>query len=62
MKNNRPLVSVIVSVYNAEKYLDKCLDSIVRQTYEDIEVILVNDGSDDGSQGIIDKPPPPPHI
>lgn len=50
-----PKVSVVVPVYGVEKYLDKCLNSLVYQTLEDIEIIVVNDGSPDGSQGIIDK-------
>ncbi len=50
-----PKVSVIVPVYNVEKYLAKCLDTLVNQTLEDIEIIVVNDGSPDGSQGIIDS-------
>ena len=48
-------ISVIVPVYNVEKYIDKCLDSLVNQTLEDIEIIMVNDGSPDNSQKIIDK-------
>lgn len=48
-------VSVIVPVYNVEKYLDKCLDSLANQTLKDIEVIVVNDESPDNSQKIIDK-------
>ena len=48
-------VSVIVPVYNVEKYIDKCLNSLVNQTLEDIEIIVVNDGSPDNSQEIIDK-------
>ena len=47
-------VSVIVPVYNVEKYLDKCLNSLVNQTLEEIEIIVVNDGSKDNSQQIID--------
>lgn len=47
-------VSVIVPVYNVEKYLPKCLDSLVNQTLEDIEILVVNDGSPDNSQAIID--------
>jgi len=48
-------VSVIVPVYNVEKYIDKCLESLVNQTLEEIEIIVVNDGSSDSSQKIIDK-------
>lgn len=48
-------VSVIVPVYNVEKYLEKCIDSIVRQTYSDIEILLVDDGSTDSSGDICDK-------
>lgn len=46
---NTPLISVIVTVYNLEKYLDKCVDSIVNQTYLNLEIILVDDGSEDSS-------------
>lgn len=46
-------VSVIVPVYNAEKYLVKCLDTLVNQTLDDIEILLVNDGSKDGSLSIL---------
>jgi len=48
-------VSIIVPVYNVEQYLEKCLDSLVNQTLKDIEIIVVNDGSPDNSQEIIDK-------
>jgi len=44
-----PLVSIIVPVYNVAPYLERCLDSIQRQTYPDVEVLLVNDGSSDNS-------------
>ena len=48
-------VSIIVPVYNAEKYLDKCIQSLVRQTLSNIEIVLVNDGSKDNSLSIIDS-------
>ncbi len=47
-------VSVIVPVYNVEQYLSKCLDSLVNQTLPEIEILVVNDGSPDNSQAIID--------
>ena len=47
--------SFIVPVYNTEKYLKKCLDSLVNQTYDDFEIIIVNDGSTDNSKSIIDE-------
>ena len=47
-------ISVIVPVYNVEKYLDKCLNSLVNQTLKDIEIIVINDGSPDNSQTIIE--------
>ena len=49
------MISVIVPVYNVEEYLEECLESIKRQTYTDIEVILVNDGSIDRSKEICDR-------
>lgn len=48
-----PKVSVIVPVYNVEKYIEKCLNTLVNQTLEDIEIIIVNDGSKDKSEDII---------
>lgn len=48
-----PIVSVIIPVYNVEKYLRQCLDSIVNQTLRDIEIICVDDGSTDGSSAIL---------
>ncbi len=51
----KDLVSVIVPVYNMENYLEKCVDSIREQTYKELEIILVDDGSTDASPGICDK-------
>ena len=44
---NRPLVSVIVPEYNQEKYIEECLNSVVNQTYENLQIIVFNDGSKD---------------
>ena len=49
------MISVIVPVYNVEKYIRQCLDSIVDQTYKDLEIILVDDGSKDSSGAICDE-------
>ena len=50
-----PKVSIIVPVYNVEKYLEKCLDSLINQTLKDIEIICINDGSLDNSINILEK-------
>ena len=50
-----PLISIIIPVYNTEKYLRKCLASVCAQTLKDIEIIVVNDGSTDGSLSIIEE-------
>ena len=50
-----PKISIIVPVYNVEKYIDRCLKSLVNQTLQDIEIIIVNDGSQDKSVEIIEK-------
>lgn len=47
-------LSVVVPVYNVEQYLGQCLESLLRQQVDDLEVILVNDGSTDGQSEIID--------
>ena len=43
------LISIIVPIYNVEIYLEKCLNSIINQTYKNIEILLINDGSSDNS-------------
>ena len=53
MRNN--FISVIVPIYNVEKYLKKCIESIINQTYKNLEIILVDDGSTDDSGKICDE-------
>lgn len=48
------MISVIVPIYRVEDYLDKCVQSIVAQTYTDLEIILVDDGSPDGCPAMCD--------
>ena len=43
------LISVVIPVYNVENYLERCVKSVIKQTYRNLEIILVNDGSTDGS-------------
>ena len=50
-----PLISVVVPIYNVEQYLERCIDSILHQTYEHLEIILVDDGSPDNSGAICDS-------
>lgn len=52
---DKELVSVIVPVYNVKEYLEKCINSILNQTYENLEIIIVDDGSTDGSSDICDQ-------
>ncbi len=49
-----PKVSIIIPVYNCDKYIKKCLDSVMCQTYKNIQIIIIDDGSDDLSPEIID--------
>ncbi|MEG1886909.1 MAG: glycosyltransferase family 2 protein [Oscillospiraceae bacterium] len=55
MSDKNPLISIIVPVYNVEKYLKKCLDSLVGQTMKEIEIICVNDGGPDNSLEILNE-------
>ncbi|MBR4996070.1 MAG: glycosyltransferase [Alistipes sp.] len=55
MINRISRISVIVPVYNTEKYLPRCVDSILAQTYTDFELLLIDDGSNDSSSAICDE-------
>lgn len=50
-----PMISVVIAAYNEERRLDKCFRSILEQTYQDFEIVVVNDGSTDGTAGIINR-------
>lgn len=54
MSSSLPLISIIIPVYNTEKYLNRCIDSVINQSYTNIEIILINDGSKDNSGQICD--------
>lgn len=54
IEGNLPLISIIVPIYNIEKYLPECIESIIHQTYDNYELILVDDGSTDNSASICD--------
>lgn len=49
-----PLVSLVIPVYNTDKYLETCLESVINQTYNNIEIIVIDDGSTDSSATICD--------
>ena len=49
-----PLVSIVIPVYNVEKYLDRCVRSVVRQTYDNLEILLIDDGSPDNCPQMCD--------
>ena len=53
--SNEPLISVIVPIYKVEEYLDKCVETIVNQTYKNLEIILVDDGSPDNCPKMCDE-------
>ena len=55
MIDNRIQFSIIIPIYNVEKYLEKCIESIINQTYHNIEIILVDDGSTDNCSKLCDK-------
>ena len=55
MSNNAPVISIIIPIYNAERYINRCVDSILNQTYKKFELILIDDGSKDHSASICDK-------
>ena len=55
MKKNIPAISVIIPMYNAEKFIGECLESIFAQTFQDFEVIVVDDCSTDNSCAVVEK-------
>ena len=55
VNKSEPILSIIVPVYNVEKYLDTCLTSLVNQTVDNYEILVINDGTKDNSQEIIDR-------
>ena len=55
MKSGRPKISVLMPVYNGDKHLKKSINSILRQTFDDFELIIINDGSTDQSLSIIES-------
>ena len=55
MERGQDLISVIVPVYNIKEYLERCVDSILAQTWENLEILLVDDGSTDGTDRLADE-------
>lgn len=55
MNNQYPLISLVIPVYNTEKFLEKCFQSAISQDYPNLEILILNNGSTDGSQAIIEK-------
>lgn len=52
---DRPLVSIVVAIYKSERFLDKLITSIIEQTYSNLDIILVDDGSPDNSGAVCDR-------
>ncbi|MBQ7792832.1 MAG: glycosyltransferase family 2 protein, partial [Clostridia bacterium] len=52
---NQPLISIIIPVYNAAHYFERCIKSVLEQTYKNLEIILIDDGSTDGSEKLCDQ-------
>ena len=54
-KDKKELISVIITVYQVKDYIEKCIESVINQTYKNLEIIVIDDGSTDGSSEILDK-------
>ncbi len=52
-EREQELISIIVPVYNIKEYITRCVDSILNQTYRNLEVLLIDDGSDDGTESLV---------
>lgn len=55
MTDNNELISIVIPVYNGEKYIERCLESIINQTYQNYEVLVIDDGSNDNTAQIVDQ-------